>query len=82
LEEIREKLNQFNVETCIPIATEVYRKSPNANEILEKYGKVLGTKIRIVSPEEEAKYGYRSGMALTGYDPNDLVVFDSGAGSF
>ena len=68
------------------IGTEVFRKAPNGKAFLEKVKRVTGIAVRLIEQEEEAELGYLTGKAVLAMNvrasKEDLVVYDSGGGSF
>lgn len=65
------------------IATAVFRNAHNGEKALQKIKKATGIPIELCSQEEEGRLGYLTGKALnSAISPNQLVVWDSGYGSF
>ena len=77
------------------VGTEVFRKAKNGEDFLRRVETETGLKIKLISQELEAKLGFLTGkaalMTIDGetlndkFDYNeekDLVVYDSGGGSF
>lgn len=65
------------------IATAVFRKAENGNDLLQKIKNDLGIHFQILSQEEEGKLGFLSAKILyPEVNEADLLVWDSGNGSF
>eukprot|EP01060_Flectonema_neradi_P014018 TRINITY_DN20731_c0_g1_i1.p1 TRINITY_DN20731_c0_g1~~TRINITY_DN20731_c0_g1_i1.p1 ORF type:complete len:327 (+),score=63.06 TRINITY_DN20731_c0_g1_i1:43-1023(+) len=65
------------------IATEVFRKASNGSEYVDRVKRDLGMNVQIISQADEAVYGYRTLLALSGRNENDnLIGWDSGGASF
>ena len=65
------------------IATAVFRKAENGKDLLQKIEKDLGIHFQILSQEEEGRLGFLSAKILyPEIDEEDLLVWDSGNGSF
>src|SRR5690606_26014806 len=62
------------------VATEGLRMAQNAHEFLEPAAAVLGSEVRLISGDEEARLSYRS-VALEHADANPLRVIDIGGAS-
>jgi hypothetical protein len=77
------------------VGTEVFRKAKNGEHFLKKVETETGLKIKLISQELEAKLGFLTGKAalltidgetlkdqFNYNEEKDLVVYDSGGGSF
>ncbi len=64
------------------IATELFRKALNGQEIATKISALLGIDIKVVSPEEEGILSFLTIIQEARLDPKDIVVLDIGSGSF
>lgn len=65
------------------IATDVFRKAKNGKALLQKIEKNLEIKFTILSQEEEGRLGFLTAKILyPEIDEDDLLVWDSGNGSF
>jgi exopolyphosphatase/pppGpp-phosphohydrolase len=62
------------------IATAVFRKAENGNELLQLFEKQLGIPFQILPQDEEGKLGFLTAQAL--YQDPSLLAWDSGNGSF
>lgn len=76
------KMRALEVETIHAVATEVFRKSPNGVDAVQQFENIIGCKIPIITPEEEAGLAFQGAVATSGLDPATLIVWDCGAGSF
>ena len=61
------------------VATSAIRDAPNAEAVLAIAREELGLMIRVLSPEEEARYGYLA--AINSTDLESGAVLDLGGGS-
>lgn len=73
---------EHKVQRCGGIATEAYRKAKNGEEFINQVSKEFNFPIQIVGQEEEAKLGFLTAAEQSKQNPNDIVVWDNGAGSF
>lgn len=65
------------------IATAVFRKAENGKVLLQQFENTLGIPFRIISQDEEGKVGFLAAKQLFPEVPeNDLLVWDSGNGSY
>ena len=89
-----DNLTKYDV-SVIAVGTEVFRKAKNGECFLKKVYTNIGLKIDIISQESEARIGFLTGKAALmtmdrdilrkqlNYDSSrDLVVYDSGGGSY
>jgi hypothetical protein len=67
---------------CEAIATELFRKALNGEEIAKNISNQLGIEVKILSPKEEGILSFLTVVQEGGLDPEDVVVLDIGAGSF
>lgn len=64
------------------IATAASRQATNAQEMYDKIEQQLGVNISIISQNEEGRLGFMTAAAVSGINPEQLISFDSGSGSF
>lgn len=65
------------------IATAVFRKAQNGNDLLQIFEKNLGIRFQILPQDEEGKLGFLTAKALYPSTPEALLLaWDSGNGSF
>jgi len=74
--------SQFDVHSTAGIGTEVFRKAENGASTLAKYSQYFDFPIHLVSPQEEARFGFESARCLSNVPYPRLVSWDCGAGSF
>ncbi|MFO7568102.1 MAG: Ppx/GppA family phosphatase [Enhygromyxa sp.] len=82
LRRYRELADRDDVSSLEAVATEGLRMASNAREFLEPAAAILGSEVRLISGDEEARLSYRS-VALEG-DPetgSELRVIDIGGAS-
>ncbi len=64
------------------LATEAYRKAPNAHKLVDRYFSELAIPVKIISQIEEGQNAFRALIAETNLDQNEVISFDIGGGSF
>jgi exopolyphosphatase/guanosine-5'-triphosphate,3'-diphosphate pyrophosphatase len=80
LRRYRETASAEGVDEITAVATEGLRMADNAGEFLEPAAKVLGSPVRLLSGDEEARLSYRS-VALEHPEVDPLRVLDIGGAS-
>lgn len=75
-------MTNHGVKSINAVATEVFRKSPNGKDAIKKFEDIIGSQIPIIPPEEEAQLAFLGAIGISGIDPECIVVWDCGAGSF
>lgn len=83
LEELIAQAKTFKVKSSKGVATSVFRKAKNGNEIIARFAKKLKMNLKVISQEEEALLGYKSAIAtLKDVDTQmNIIVWDIGGGS-
>lgn len=79
IQELKTKLNGFQLYSCIAVATSALRNAKNAKDFTAKAEKILNTKIEIISGIREAELGVK-GVGLE-VGRLDGLVLDLGGGS-
>lgn len=74
--------SQYAPQEWRAVGTSVFRTSKNSADFIERIRDATGIHIHIVPQGNEAALGFASGVATSNEDPQDLIVWDSGAGSF
>lgn len=64
------------------LATEVYRKAPNGQKLVDRYITELNIPVRVIPQVEEGKIGFLALISETNLDPSNVIVWDIGGGSF
>lgn len=64
------------------VATEAYRLAANGKEVIEDLSQKSGIHLELITQEEEAMYGFMTGVAAIKSNPELTVVWDIGVGSF
>lgn len=64
------------------VATEAYRLAANGKEIIQELSQKSGIHLELITQEEEALYGFMTGVAAIKSNPEQTVVWDIGGGSF
>ncbi|MFF4553510.1 Ppx/GppA phosphatase family protein [Streptomyces sp. NPDC001422] len=62
-------------------ATSVIRDAPNREEVLAQVARATGTRLRVLSGEEEARLAYVAARHWAGAKPGSLLVLDIGGGT-
>lgn len=81
LEEYRECADEFSATKIFAAATSALRDAENGGEFLLAAEKVLGTRPRVLSGEEEAELSFTGAMSDIGNARGRVLVFDIGGGS-
>jgi len=79
---LKAEANNFHPSKSQAVATELFRKAVNGKETAEYLEKESGIPIRIISQEEEGILGFISVTEEAHLDPEKVVVWDIGSGSF
>ncbi|MET9899735.1 hypothetical protein [Streptomyces sp. NPDC006446] len=70
---------------CLPevyaFATSVIRDAPNREEVLAQVARATGTRLRVLSGEEEARLAYVAARRWAGERAGSLLVLDIGGGT-
>lgn len=64
-----------------PFATSVIRDAPNRDEVIARVARATGTRLRVMTGEEEARLAYVAARQWTGSVPGPLLVLDIGGGT-
>jgi exopolyphosphatase/guanosine-5'-triphosphate,3'-diphosphate pyrophosphatase len=65
----------------LAIATNAFRITSNANEIINEVKNKTGINIKIISGNEEAEYSFLGAVSDNADEKNDILVIDIGGGS-
>lgn len=85
--EVKERLIQIKSELSKSgfllsgVATEVFRQAKNGKTFITRLSKETGIPIRLIDQKKEAHLGFWGAVAVTGKDPNKILVWDIGGGS-
>ncbi len=82
LAELKVEAAQFNPKQWVGVGTSVFRKANNGQAILDRIKNEMNITITLVSQKEEAEIGFNSAVASTGLNPEEILSWDSGSGSF
>jgi exopolyphosphatase/guanosine-5'-triphosphate,3'-diphosphate pyrophosphatase len=69
------------VELLLPVATAALREARNGGEVAARIGSVMGTPVRVLSGEEEARAIFRALRARVGLGAGRALGLDLGGGS-
>lgn len=82
IHELKELATPYSPKVYKGIATEAFRLSKNSQLLIERIYQETGVEIRVVSHEEEAEYGFLNALCHSKLAKEELISWDSGAGSF
>lgn len=82
LKEMKEATGQFATQEWVAVGTSVFRKAKNGQEFLDRIKIETGISIRLISQMEEGEIGFLSAVAASRLNQEDVIVWDSGSGSF
>lgn len=64
------------------IGTSVFRNAKNGQEFLDSVQRQTGIKLHLASQSEEGEIGFKTAVAASGLDADQVIAWDSGNGSF
>ncbi|WP_127357324.1 Ppx/GppA phosphatase family protein [Actinacidiphila soli] len=64
-----------------PFATSVIRDAPNRDEVIARVARTTGTRLRVLTGEEEARLAYVAARQWTGSAAGPMLVLDIGGGT-
>jgi exopolyphosphatase/guanosine-5'-triphosphate,3'-diphosphate pyrophosphatase len=79
--EIRELVNQYQVQKVVAIATSAFRKANNAKEFILEIEKQTEIHVQIIPQREEGEIAFFSALASGEFKSEEAVVWDIGTGS-
>lgn len=82
LKKMKANALQYNPEQWFGVGTSVFRLAKNGQEILDRIKLELDLTIHLIPQSEEGEIGFISAIAATGLQNEDVISWDSGAGSF
>lgn len=82
LTKLKANMSRFAALEWKGIATSASRQSENAKMMFEKIRQDLGIDVSIITQTEEGRIGFLTAVAVSKLDEDEIVAFDSGAGSF
>jgi hypothetical protein len=82
MKDLKQRASAYGPEQFRGIATEAFRLSKNASDLIKRLYDETGVPITIVSHEEEAMYGFFNAMCHSNLSEHEIISWDSGAGSF
>jgi exopolyphosphatase / guanosine-5'-triphosphate,3'-diphosphate pyrophosphatase len=81
LQSYLDRCARAGVQEIVAVGTSALRDAANSGEVIERWQRQLGLRVRVISGDEEAAYSFlaaRQGLALAG---QELLVIDIGGGS-
>jgi exopolyphosphatase/guanosine-5'-triphosphate,3'-diphosphate pyrophosphatase len=82
IENLMSKAASFKPDTYCAIATESFRIAKNAKEVIDRLFKELHLPVTIITQEEEGRLGFITAINDSGANPDQVIVWDFGGGSF
>jgi exopolyphosphatase/guanosine-5'-triphosphate,3'-diphosphate pyrophosphatase len=82
LKALQEDANVYAPSKSYAIATELFRKASNGQDIVRELEEATHIVIDIISPREEGIFGFMTASYEAGLDSENMVVWDIGSGSF
>lgn len=78
---LKEMADSYHAKKVVAVATAAFRQATNAQQFAQEVEKQTGVKIRIINQDEEGILAFRAALALTPFQPQQVVVWDIGGGS-
>lgn len=82
IKQLQERMNKFAPLELNAVATSVFRTAKNGFAVLDKVESETGIKVKLLSQTEEGEIGFASAIAASNETKENLIVWDSGSGSF
>ncbi len=79
---IQELIAQYQVTNVVAIATEAFRKAKNGPEFAACVKEKTGIPLNVISQEDEGMIAFYSAVSSSSKDPDDILIWDIGTGSF
>jgi exopolyphosphatase/guanosine-5'-triphosphate,3'-diphosphate pyrophosphatase len=79
---IQDLLAQHQVTHVKAIATEAFRKAGNGADFAQLVKEKTGIPLNVISQEDEGKIAFYSAVSSTHQNPDNLLIWDIGTGSF
>lgn len=80
--EMKDKTRQFAPQQWFGIGSSVFRTAKNGQQLLNRLKTDEDVTIRLVSHVEEGEIGFNSAVAASKMNPEEVISWDSGTGSF
>lgn len=81
IKKLKQVADSYHVKKVVAVATAAFRQADNAKQFADEIEKQTGVEVRIINQDEEGILAFRGALAVTPYNPNDVVVWDIGGGS-
>lgn len=81
-EKLKKLAESYSPDAYSGVATEAFRQARNASQLAEMIKDQLAIPVHIISQEEEGILGFMTATAAAEADPDNVVVWDTGGGSF
>lgn len=73
---------KHQAEKVVAVATASFRKAANVQEFIDQIHRETGIKVHIIDQDLEGILGFQAALAQVNADPENLVVWDIGGGSY
>lgn len=80
--EMKAKTRQYTPQQWFGIGSSVFRTAKNGQQLLSRLKTDVDVTIRLVSHVEEGEIGFNSAVAASKMNPEQVISWDSGTGSF
>lgn len=71
----------YQVKKIVAVATAAFRQAKNSEQFVQEIGQKTGIQVRIINQDEEGIMAFRGALAVTSFEPNQVVTWDIGGGS-
>lgn len=82
LKQLKNTADNYHVKKIVAVATAAFREAKNADQYAKEIQEQTGIDVRIVPHDEEGHIAFMGAIASTGVDPQKVIVWDIGGGSF
>ncbi len=79
---IQKLLEEHQVADVAAVATEAFRKSRNGENFARIVAEKTGIPLKVISQKDEGAIAFYSAISVSGSDPENLLIWDIGTGSF
>ncbi len=73
---------KHGAEKVVAVATASFRRAANVQDFIHRIERETGIKVHIIDQELEGALGFKAAIAQLNVDPETIVVWDIGGGSF
>ncbi len=80
--QIKAYIDEYQVEKIAAVATAAFRDAANGEQFAQEVEEATAIPLRIIPQREEGTLAFFSGVEASHHDPDQLIVWDIGTGSF